>query len=173
MIVLKGLDANGRSPYQHHPWPLPEGDAPGAWVEAGLRPIELCANGIHGCLPEQVGSLPGDRWFVAEIEGDVVSGTDKAAGRRGRLLREIPPEEIQRFALACASRAMRHASGALELAGLHALAESLRPHWRLRNRAAAKTAAWAAKVAAGAAARAAEKQWQGRWITKHWIREAR
>lgn len=89
MVVYKALDPRGRSTHQKFPWPKPQGKRPGKWVEIEGRP-HLCVRGLHGWLTLDIARQwsEGDIYEM-EIEGDIVSDDQKAAGRRGRLLRVV------------------------------------------------------------------------------------
>ena len=87
MVVFKALK-DGVSPIQRYPWPLPTDGQPGAWVDTVGKPA-LCANGVHGYLDRKKAESAGNQVFEMEIEGDIVKDHEKAAGQRGRLIRQL------------------------------------------------------------------------------------
>lgn len=107
--VYKVLMADGKSAFQGYLWSLPGEAGPGLWEEADRKwSLELCGNGIHGCLRSNVrewyvqtyshwnnfdpkgGRAPLPRIFEMEVSGGIRVGKDKICARRGRLIREIP-----------------------------------------------------------------------------------
>lgn len=87
LTVYKALN-DGVSPYQRYRWPLPNGDQPGDYVTASGKP-KLCSMGVHGYLKRASAEVSGNQVFEMEIEGDIVKDHEKAAGRRGRLIRQL------------------------------------------------------------------------------------
>src|SRR5437868_12625227 len=52
VIAYKFLAAGSVAPFTGFPWPLPQGGAPGAWVEA--PPPGSPDLGVHGCRAEDL-----------------------------------------------------------------------------------------------------------------------
>lgn len=95
-LVLKVMNADGRSPYVRYEWPLPMDGLPGDWVQAAPGDIVTCDNGLHFTTPEHLWawlrSGDGLRLFVAEIEPpylDALQFSNKLVVGRARLVREI------------------------------------------------------------------------------------
>jgi hypothetical protein len=89
-IVFKSLK-DGVSTVQNFTWPLPPDAAtPGDWVDTDpKKKIAVCVYGVHGWLTRRRAEQDGNQVFEMEIEGDIVDDHEKAAGRRGRLLRQL------------------------------------------------------------------------------------
>ena len=173
---IKTLCADGRSPHQSHPWPLPtqlpDGTwEPGAWVtsrhiarrKTPLTPsqVDVCSPAVYACRPDQLPRWIDARAWYVELDGPV-EGQDKVGARAGRLLRPVEgwtDDALRRFAFECADRAVRvHAVAALRSAGLTTEADrlaALPPITDEKAAAAAYTASYAAADAAYAAAYAA------------------
>src|SRR5579859_316080 len=63
--VLSG----GRSMFTGSAWPLPDGDAPGQWVQAD-GPVGLCTNGIHASSVDQLPQWLGDELWEVQLDGE-------------------------------------------------------------------------------------------------------
>jgi hypothetical protein len=165
-------------------WPLPEGEAPGEWVEVE-GPLVPCENGLHLlrrkdiCRWLDLYSPPVALW-EAEHEGEVVEDDKKFVTRRARLLRRVGTLDDRMLRLcACefAERALplwesahpddMRPREAIEVSRRFANGEATRKELRAAAEAAerlaqAKAAAWsAAWSAAEAAAEAAA--WSAAW----------
>ena len=115
-MYYKVLDARGCSCYGGTlQWSLPTQDAGGAWtagdwmpeIDGALRP---CANGYHLAEDAQVLEWLHARIFIAETDGEVITGDDKVVVRRVRLLREVTgwnERTARLFAVWCAREALQ------------------------------------------------------------------
>lgn len=127
MIAHKYLSRGAVGLYSGFPWPTPEGDGPGRWVEVSG---ELVAgqNGVHACLRTDLVDWLDDELWLVELDGYVqVEGL--LIARRGRLLRLVEAwndAAANAFARACVLSARDYASAALEEAGLEEEAAALR-----------------------------------------------
>lgn len=87
MEAFKFLDQAGATALTGYRWPLPSGQAPGAWVEAAnVRP---CYEGIHACTADDLAYWISDHLWVIELDGQIVPGRHKVAAARGRLVRPV------------------------------------------------------------------------------------
>ncbi|MFL5862484.1 MAG: hypothetical protein ACJ780_17205 [Solirubrobacteraceae bacterium] len=111
---------DGRSEFTRWPWPLPEGDTPGAWVQA-TGAIGLCVNGIHASTTEQLPHWLGRELWEIELGGDILKDEAALVASQGRLLRRVQAwDEAMRarFAGMCLRRARELADGYPAGAGL-------------------------------------------------------
>jgi hypothetical protein len=88
MRAYKFLTAGGEGPLTGFHWPLPEGGAPGAWVETE-GPLGACRRGAHVCLASDLPYWIGEELWEVEASGDQVEGVDCLVVRRARLVREV------------------------------------------------------------------------------------
>ena len=105
MIAYKFLRRDGTGPFTRHPWPLPDGGGPGAWVEA---PVVPCRSGIHACRPADLPLWLGRELYEVELDGEIVEERAKVVAPRARLLRRIDAwDDATRdaFTRDCADRA--------------------------------------------------------------------
>jgi hypothetical protein len=86
VIAYKFLRRDGTGAFTRHPWPLPAGAAPGAWVEA---PVDPCRSGIHACRVDDLPLWLGKELFAIELDGEIVAERTKLIASRGRLVRRI------------------------------------------------------------------------------------
>lgn len=119
MRLYKCLDAQGRSQYQHHQWPVPGGTTPeeyflqdddtgpGEWVELpkpadGGQQLSLCDWGLHGwrTLTQARAQANSSYGYIYEMElsgtvkaGTIVRDEEKACGYRARLLKLVQTPE--------------------------------------------------------------------------------
>jgi hypothetical protein len=129
MIAYKFLRAGGVGPFSGHAWPPPARGEPGPWVIAAAGAAVVCRRGVHACRPRDLPWWLQDELWEIELDGAVTPGRHKVMASRGRLLRRVDAwdaECAQRFADACARRALDHATAALDRAGASALAGELR-----------------------------------------------
>jgi hypothetical protein len=88
MLAYKFLRRGATGPFSGYRWPLPEGTAPGAWVDAG-GPIATCATGVHACrAPDLAWWLSDELWSV-ELGGEIVAEEHTVVATRGRLLGRV------------------------------------------------------------------------------------
>jgi hypothetical protein len=124
VIGYKFLAADGSSRLTGFRWPPPDGDAPGAWVQA---PADPCRSGVHACRPADLPFWVGEVLYEVELGGDIVAAPGKLVGSRGRLLRRIPAWDSgvrDAFTQDCADRAHQLAATASPpLPGWDALVE--------------------------------------------------
>lgn len=112
--AYKFLAGDGSGLFTRFRWPLPAGDAPGAWVEA--EPVSPCRSGVHACRVEQLPYWLAAGLYEAELEGEIVEEPLKVVAARGRLVRRIDAwNDAARaeFAAACGERARELGGAAL------------------------------------------------------------
>ena len=169
---FKFLGADGRSPYADHPWPLPRGSGPGAWVKA-KGPLVACENGIHVVTLPHLLVWANDRLYTVETRGECVDAGNKLVVREARLLHRVETwndTTARLFACDCAERALRRVTArhgkqdprswkATRVARKFARGEATRTDlaaaWAAARDAARAAARDAARAAARDAARAA------------------
>ncbi len=177
---IKTMCADGRSPQQSRPWPLPtqlpDGTwEPGAWVRSrhvarSLTPrqVDACRPAVYACRPDQLVNWIAARAWYIELDGPV-EGRDKVGARAGRLLRPVEgwtDDALRQFAFEAADRAVHvHTVRALRAAGLDDEADRLAALPPITDAETAYAAA-DADAAAYAAAYAAEREWQARRLAK-------
>jgi hypothetical protein len=127
VIAYKFLSRGAVGLYSGFPWPTPEGNDPGSWVEVSG---ELLAglNGIHACLPTDLVNWLDDELWLVELDG-YLEAEGLLVARRGRLLDRVEAwdgKAADGFAHACVLSARDHASAALEDEGLQEEAAALR-----------------------------------------------
>jgi len=103
----------------------------GEWNEV-RGPIVCCVGGLHASLTprDSVRNVYGKRWFRAEARGEISHQGNKLAAREMRLVDEIPPAVLRRFAVGCARRSFgylekRHPMDARILQCIHATEDYL------------------------------------------------
>jgi hypothetical protein len=118
VLAFKFLDRQGRTLIRAVRWPLPNGDGPGAWLEAAAaRP---CREGIHACRPRDLAYWVHHELWEIELDGGIVEAERKVVAQRGRLLRRIGAWSDgigKEFDAWCAWRARDHAVSVLGQAG--------------------------------------------------------
>lgn len=80
----------------------------GEWLECEGE-IELCANGMHASknIMDALGYAPGSMICRVEVEGEILEGDDKIAGRRRRVIYAIDGKRLlHEFACRCAEDAL-------------------------------------------------------------------
>ncbi len=110
----KFLAGDGSGVFTRFRWPLPSGDAPGAWVEA--KPVSSCRSGVHACRVEQLPYWLAAALYEVELEGEIVEEPLKLVAGRGRLVRriEVWDDAVRaEFAACCGERARELAGAAL------------------------------------------------------------
>ena len=178
--LYKVLLANGCSPYatvngRPVQWPLPDGDKPGARVEA-KGGLVACENGVHLCRRNDlIHWLVGPEIYEAEAGGEIIEAGNKVVCRSARLLRRIntwTDTTAQLIKADCAEHVLdvweRHypedARPREAIAASRALARGEITARAAASAASAAYAAYAAYVASAAsaagAAGAAERKWQ-------------
>ena len=170
MIAYKFLRHGGVGPFSGFEWPLPEGDQPGAWVEAGGR-VEPCARGVHACRPERLARWLDDELWACELDLEAEPERGVLVGRRGRLVHRIDGwnhEALRAFVEASAARAAERASAPSASDLLLAYAADAAAF--AAKATTAQDAAEASYVAARVAEAEApggfdrEREWQSRWL---------
>jgi hypothetical protein len=86
VIAYKFLRPDGTSAFTRFRWPLPDGGAPGPWVESAVEP---CRSGIHACRAEDLPYWVGGAMYEAELDGEIVEERTKVVAARARLLRPV------------------------------------------------------------------------------------
>jgi hypothetical protein len=160
VIAYKFLRPGGTSVFTGFRWPLPDGDEPGAWVDARVEP---CRSGIHACRVADLPYWVGRDLYVLELEGPVVEEPTKVVAPRGRLRRRVGGWDAERrdaYTRMCADRAHELARGA-GLDGRDAVIEPSVPEGpALLGFVAARIA----EHISGPEAYAAERARQARWL---------
>lgn len=111
MKALKFLAAGSVGRFSDTVWPLPDPDAPGAWVEAA-GPLEVCRCGVHACDREELLDWIDDELWEIELDRAVRGAETGVIAGRGRLLRRLERWDegaAAAFAAACAARVRTHA----------------------------------------------------------------
>jgi hypothetical protein len=106
MLAYKVL-SDGRSRFTGWRWPLPDGNGPGAWVQAS-GPLRLAANGVHACTVAQLPQWLGPEMWRIELDGEIVETEPAVLAASGRLLARVSEwdhEAHVAFGRACAERA--------------------------------------------------------------------
>jgi hypothetical protein len=112
MIGYKFLRRDGTSVFTGFRWPLPDGDAPGSWVDARVDP---CRSGVHACRPAELPLWVAPVLYEIELDGDIVERQWKVVASRGRLLRRMEAWDDRLragYTRMCADRAHDLALGA-------------------------------------------------------------
>jgi hypothetical protein len=171
----KFLAAGAMGPISGFRWPQPQGDTPGAWVQA-KGPLGLCENGPHLCRAIDLAHWLHDELWQAEIAGEQIAGLDCLVVRGARLVRRIDAWHqggSERLAHACAQHArelVERAPGATALAAKQLLDDAV-------STAAAGFVAVSAYASALAVAKLdapadqhgayrRERAWQSEWIAR-------
>jgi hypothetical protein len=87
MRAYKFLDTEGTTVMSGTKWPLPTGDRPGPWIEAGA--VSPCREGIHACRTRDLAYWLHEELWEIELDGAIQESHRKVVGRRGRLLRRL------------------------------------------------------------------------------------
>ena len=114
MRTYKFLAKDAKAPITGFQWPVPQLEAPGAWVEAD-GPLEPCARGVHVCRPGDLAYWIHAELWELEIEGARIEGPDCLVVERARLVRRLDHWQhggAARFATACAEHATAVAAAA-------------------------------------------------------------
>ena len=145
VLAFKFLDREGCTALSGHRWTLPDGDAPGPWIEtARVRP---CREGIHACHAGDLAYWLHQELWVIELDGETTESARKVVARRGRLVRRLPEWSAGADVALhewCAWRTCDTAVGLLNEQGEGAWAARLREATTLRDLAAGGQAAAAA-----------------------------
>lgn len=89
MIAYKFLRQDGKAPFARLRWPQPNGDGPGAWIEAAPGALAACTNGVHACAVDALVYWLDDELWEIELDGETIAGPQALVARRGRLLRRL------------------------------------------------------------------------------------
>jgi hypothetical protein len=125
MIAYKFLAPGAVAPFTGLRWPVPDGGAPGSWVDAASPRLDLA---IHACVPRDLAYwLEAELWRV-ELSEPVAEGQRQVIASRGRLLDRVAAWNVDsaaEFAREAALMARDRVVLALRGAGLDAYAEEL------------------------------------------------
>ncbi len=170
--AYKFLTRDATGPLSGVAWPLPQVGTPGAWVDAGLGPLELCVRGAHVCRPADLAYWLSDELWQVEVGGEQISGIDCLVVRRARLVQRLDRWRdgvAARFAEASIEHALGQVrAGAPAHAYLDDAAEAARYGY-------VAVAAFAAALSVGKSAAARdggdlayrlERAWQSAWIAR-------
>jgi len=128
MKAYKFLRPGAVGPFSRVPWPTPEGDAPGAWVEA-IGGIAACRTAVHACRIEHLPWWIQEELWEVELAEPVRLSGHKLLAPRGRLVRRVEGWDsagAKAFACACAREAADRATLAMDAAGAAEGAAALR-----------------------------------------------
>ena len=175
MTTYKFLARGGRGPFSGNAWPLPAGDAPGAWIEV-VGPLAPCARGVHVCRAFELAHWLHDELWQVDTDGNRLEMPDCMVVQRARLLRRIDSWSsggAARFAEACIGHAVALAGSAPGAAVREFLDDAKLAASAGYVAVAAFTSAFAvAKLDAGhedAGAYRRERAWQSDWIARELI----
>jgi hypothetical protein len=169
--AYKFLTRDATGPLSGVAWPLPQGGAPGAWIDVGPGTLELCVRGAHVCRPADLAYWLNDELWQVEVGGEQMEGIDCLVVRQARLVRRLDRWRdggvAARFGEACVAHGIgRVQAGAPARAYLDDAAEAARHGY-------VAVAAFAAALAVGKAAGDAdggayrlERAWQSAWIAR-------
>jgi hypothetical protein len=101
----KFLDAGGVCPLTDKKWPLPEGDAPGAWIERA-GPFDPIGLGFTVCRNQDLAYWVGPELYRVEAAGAMRENKHAVIANRVRLLGPCPEwsELLSELAQRCAER---------------------------------------------------------------------
>lgn len=88
MIAYKFLDLHGRGRFTRTPWPMPHGEKPGAWVDAG-GPVVPCVRGVHALRAKHMPFWLDQQLWEIELAGSLVETDSLLVAERGRLARRV------------------------------------------------------------------------------------
>lgn len=108
MIAYKFLCEGAVGRFSKLRWPTPDGERPGAWLEAAGA-LEACVSGVHACRAEALAYWFDDELWRIELDGEIVDEGTVLVARRGRLVARVDgwPPVSSAFAEDCAARAMQ------------------------------------------------------------------
>jgi hypothetical protein len=161
VIAYKFLRAGGIGRFSGFQW-LPEAE-----VEAE-GPLELCANGVHACLPSQLAYWLDDELWTIEL-GEVAEEESVLVARQARLLDRVGgwPDAAGAFARAAADSVAARADGLRNDERLREYAADAAAFAERGGVRGAALAAYAAAVAADLVEPdgfVAERRKQGEWL---------
>ena len=107
-MYYKVFREDGKTLHDHNPWPLPQGDEPGAWVEVE-GDIVSCKNELHVMREQDLAYWPGLILYEVEIDGESIEADDKVVCRRARLIRKVETWDhrtLVTWACDCAERTL-------------------------------------------------------------------
>jgi hypothetical protein len=171
--AYKFLTRDATGPLSGFAWPLPEGSAPGPWVDVGAGALELCVRGAHVCRLADLAYWLNDELWQVEVGGEQIEGIDCLVVRQARLVRRLDSWRdggvAARFAEACVAHGV----------GLVPTGAPARPYLDDAAEAArygyVAVAAFAAALAVartsgdadgGDQAYRLERSWQSAWISR-------
>jgi hypothetical protein len=108
MMAHKFLAKGGHGPITGFAWPVPQGEAPGAWVAVEGR-LAQCARGVHVCRLRDLAHWIHEELWEIEADGEPTEGLDCVVVQRGRLVRRVDAwsdEGRKAFARACIDHAV-------------------------------------------------------------------
>ena len=163
MRALKFLLPGAVGPFSGLSWPVPIGDAPGPWVDAGGQ--ARCERGVHACLVDDLPFwLQLELWEI-ELRPDSLRSGRKLVAAGGRLVRRVDEwnsATSSAFAQSCLGRVRAVAGREPALAGYVSDGEHHLHHEHPAP--VAYIAARAAELADGPAGYDAERAAQAAWL---------
>ena len=127
MKAYKFLTEAGSGRFSDFRWPRPNGEEPGAWVDASGE-LEECRHGVHACTPEQMLDWLDDELWEVELGGKILHQEARLVSERARLVTRVHgwnARTAQEFAEVCVWRARTYAVASLRRSGLTGEAQRL------------------------------------------------
>lgn len=121
------LAPGGAPRFSEAPWPLPAGEAPGAWLMPAAG--HVAGAGVRACRLAHLPFWLGPELWRAELDGPVIERALEIEAPRGRLLSRVEAWDAvaaQAFAERCAGLVRELVLGALERRGFAQAAQALR-----------------------------------------------
>lgn len=134
--AFKFLARGAVGPISRVPWPRPQADAAGPWLEADA-PLALCRAGVHACGADQLAFWLHEELWRVELDGELSQGIDCVIASRGRLVARVDVWSeaggAQRFSAAVRDHAAERVSraSASERAALEGYVEDAT--WHVKN----------------------------------------
>jgi len=86
--AFKFLRAGAKGRFSGYSWSVPQGSAPGAWVEVA-GDLKACTQGIHACRQTDLPFWIDDELWCIELDGEIVHGKTMVVAQRGRLIARV------------------------------------------------------------------------------------
>jgi hypothetical protein len=101
-IGYKFIGKNMKSRNGNHTWEI------GKWYKE--KDIKICKKGFHACKRpiDALEYVYGDKFFIVEYKGKIITEGNKFVSQEMRLIKEIPIIVLKRFALFCAKYCLKN-----------------------------------------------------------------